>query len=769
MSWSDLTRTLNRAPERVWPDGVLHHGVRVVILLLVTMAVSLLFPVTPLPDTPPVERGAVLEDEVVAEVPFPVYKTEEELVRERQDAAASVNPIFVYDSTAVDSMLADVDGFFVRIDSAVAPLPAAGAGGPAARDAAGDAMQARSRIRDLLSAYAIPPSDTDIDLLLDPELRGQLRRTVRNVILDELPRGVAMSGDLEEAAGQRIRILGGGQERIIRPDSVWDNTHFYDRSRFHVPTTAPQGYEQLQRLILVRFMVASLRPDWEATERARDRARAAVNPIKAEIQQGQRVVPAREPVTEADVERFRAYRQELERLGRTGEGRRGLRSLGGFMFNLLLLTLFGVLLYFYRGEVYRNLRHVGVITLLALTLVGVAAFIASYNAPIIVLIPIAFPALVVATLWDGRLALHLSLILAILLTGQTPFLGIVALLALFTGGAVASLSVRVVRRRAQTWGFIALIAGGYLVVGVILAMLRGWHVDELGTFALWGAVNAVASAFAAMGFMPILEGFTRITTDQTLLELADANRPLLRRLSMEAPGTYAHSINVANLAEAAAGAIGANALLTRVGVYYHDVGKIARPHYFIENQPSGRNPHDKLKPATSAQRVREHVLEGVKLAEEAKLPECVRAFILEHHGTQSISFFFDQAKEADPDADLDPIDFAYPGPRPQSRETAIVMLADSVESAARVLPDPTPENISDLVDRIVKAKIDARQLDETPLTLSDLARIKEQFVNVLTGMYHQRIDYPPAKEPEPEGPAAEHAEGIQRDVPVETR
>jgi membrane-associated HD superfamily phosphohydrolase len=167
--------------------------------------------------------------------------------------------------------------------------------------------------------------------------------------------------------------------------------------------------------------------------------------------------------------------------------------------------------------------------------------------------------------------------------------------------------------------------------------------------------------------------------------------------------------------------------------------------------------------------VREHVLEGVKLAEEANLPECVVAFITEHHGTQSISFFYDQALEADPDAELDPSDFAYPGPKPQSKETAIVMLADSVESAARVLPDPTPESITELVDRIVQAKIDARQLDETPLTLEELARIKEQFVNVLTGMYHQRIDYPPVKEQEGEPEKRGHVEGVRPDVPAGTR
>jgi putative nucleotidyltransferase with HDIG domain len=407
---------------------------------------------------------------------------------------------------------------------------------------------------------------------------------------------------------------------------------------------------------------------------------------------------------------------------------------------------------------------------LILALVGIASMVAAYDQTA-ALIPIAFPALVVAMLWDGRLALNLSLIMAILLTGQPAFLGMASLLTLVTAGAVASLAVRVVRRRAEIWGFIALIAGSYVVVSVVLGMLRSWSIVDIAVNSGWGAVSAVACAFAAMGFLPVLESFTRITTDQTLLELADVNRPLLRRLSMEAPGTYAHSISVANLAEAATGAIDGNALLTRVGVYYHDVGKMARPHYFIENQPSGRNPHDKLKPAMSAQVIRGHVTEGLRMADEAKLPDCVRAFIAEHHGTQTISFFYDQAREADPDAELDPADFRYPGPRPQSPETAIVMLADSVESAARVLPDPTPENIRELVDRIVRGKMDAGQLDETPLTLLELTRIKEQFVSVLTGMYHQRIDYPPARDRGGDGPgtagsdqAPDTAEALQKTV-----
>jgi cyclic-di-AMP phosphodiesterase PgpH len=245
-----------------------------------------------------------------------------------------------------------------------------------------------------------------------------------------------------------------------------------------------------------------------------------------------------------------------------------------------------------------------------------------------------------------------------------------------------------------------------------------------------------------MGFLPLFEAWTRITTDQTLLELADLNRPLLKRLSLEASGSYAHSINVANLSEAAARGIGANALLARVGSYYHDVGKMATPQYFVENQARGRNPHDRLDPAMSAAIVRAHVIEGMRMADQAKLPDIVKDFIPEHHGTQPIGFFYEQAKKQNPEAELDVADFSYAGPAPRSRETAIVMLADSVESATKALQDPTEERIRALVDRIVESKIDQGQFDETPLTLAEIATIKRHFVSVLSGMYHHRVDYP---------------------------
>jgi putative nucleotidyltransferase with HDIG domain len=375
------------------------------------------------------------------------------------------------------------------------------------------------------------------------------------------------------------------------------------------------------------------------------------------------------------------------------------------------------------------------------------------------LLPITFLALTIAALWDSRQALMLTVIIAAMTAIQPPFQDHSVLAVTLLGGSAGAFSVRAITRRAQTWVVIGMITVAYAVTLLGLGLVARSPAIEVLSSIGYAAINATASAILAMGFLPLWEWYTRITTAQSLLEWADPNRPLLKRLSLEAPGTYAHSINVANLSEAAANAVGANGLLCRVGAYYHDVGKVLKPQFFIENQPGGRNPHDKLKPATSAGIVREHVTEGLRLAREAKVPRVVEPFITEHHGTQLIGFFYQKAVEEAGDGPVpDPGPFTYPGPRPQSRETAILMIADSVESATKVLQDPSPDRVKTLVEGLVQSKLEQDQFADAPITLADLETVKGTLVKVVSGMYHHRIDYPQTKHLTDAGPAAAGAE-----------
>lgn len=444
---------------------------------------------------------------------------------------------------------------------------------------------------------------------------------------------------------------------------------------------------------------------------------------------------------------------------------------GSVLLNAILLGIFGLLLYFFRPRIYHNFRWILLQALLIAVFFGAGALVDRYVLPV-ELLPVAFVTLTVAVLWDGRIALFLALVLGTLAAAQPPFAEPSAWMPVLVAGAAAALSVRVVRRRAQTWVFIALIVMAYGAILAALGLALQREPGEVASSIGWAGVNTIASAILAMGFLPLFEWLTRITTDQTLLEWADPNRSLLKRLSLEAPGTYAHTINVANLAEAAANAVGANGLLCRVGVYYHDVGKMVKPQYFIENQLAGRNPHDKLKPETSAAIVREHVTEGVRLAQEEKVPELLVDFIREHHGTQRVSFFSDRAQDAGGRIVPDDREFRYPGPKPRSRETAIVMLADSVESATRAMKDPTPDRISQLIDNLVETRLHDGQLDDAPITLQEIGEAKRQFRKVLGGMYHHRIDYPgtrhlteapgePEKDPETGGESETRGEDVE--------
>lgn len=273
----------------------------------------------------------------------------------------------------------------------------------------------------------------------------------------------------------------------------------------------------------------------------------------------------------------------------------------------------------------------------------------------------------------------------------------------------------------------------YFAIAIVVAVLIPGRTGDF-----------VTAFFVAIGSLLVYRAkrWRRIPDHLRWLAWTDLNKPLLRRLSLEAPGTYAHTIAMANLTEAACEAIGADGLLGRVGAYYHDIGKLRKPQHFVENQPRGRNPHDKLKPATSASIIRAHVRDGIELAKENGVPRPIRAFIAEHHGTLPIAYFLAKARERDDSANA--AEFTYPGPIPQSAETAVCMLADAAEATTRSLADPTPSAIRAAVESTIAARIREGQLADAPITIRQLGIACEQFVRILTGMYHGRIEYPPA-------------------------
>jgi len=418
-------------------------------------------------------------------------------------------------------------------------------------------------------------------------------------------------------------------------------------------------------------------------------------------------------------------------------------TVGTFWVGTCVTLLFGVLLLLMRPEIYRSARHVVVFAAGFAAVAAVAGFLAREQDPRIELIPVALPVFLYAVLYDARIAAVAAMTLAVLVGSQPSLTGSEALAFCFVGGVASALAVRRIRSRGRAYGFVAIVAAIYAVAAAVSGLLSSDPVAHIAASAAMGAANAVVSAALAMLILPAAETFTRATTDLRLLELSDPNRPLLRRLAAEAPGTWAHSLALASLCEAACNDIGANGLLARVGCYYHDVGKLSHPSYFLENQPPGtRNPHEGMRPAESAALIRRHVEEGLALGHEYGLPEAVLAFIPEHHGTSEISYFAEKARDAEPDAVLPPEIFRYPGPNPRSAETAVVMIGDGVEAALRVLDEPTPATIDQAVGHLIRQRIEAGLLLEAPLTMRQIEFVRRAFVRHAAGMRHARIDYP---------------------------
>lgn len=357
-------------------------------------------------------------------------------------------------------------------------------------------------------------------------------------------------------------------------------------------------------------------------------------------------------------------------------------------------------------------------------------------------LPVAVGAVLLAVLFNARVAfagsLAISLLCALMVGMSLNFF-----LFAMVGGLVGVFGIPRVQDRSTFFkaGCWVSLANAYSLVA--FAFLEG-NFLEVPVEVLAGLANGVLTAVIASALLPALERLFETATDLRLLELSNMTNPLLRQLIMTAPGTYHHSIMVGTLSEAAAEAIGANSVLCRVGALYHDVGKIKKPAYFIENQPEALARHNELNPRMSSLIITSHVKEGIVMALEHRLPPAIVDLIPQHHGTRLVKYFFEKAKEAhDPDmGELDEGDYRYPGPKPQTREAAVLMLADAVEAAARTLNDPTPARIQGVVQRIINTIFIEGQLDECDLTLKDLHLIAKAFIRILTGMYHHRVDYP---------------------------
>jgi len=628
-------------------------------------------------------------------------------------------------------------------------------------------------LRQLESSFGVRINDTDLSELLtmaaEPGAAEWLTTLIERLYQRKLVGNLRMyERDLEH--GIRLRNVTTQQEMPADPNEKLAGPAEIQtvlRGEFRAAHLDADRSKALSSL-LTNLLRPSISYNQNETETRRQAAREAVQPILIQVKKGEIVVREGERVRADQVSRLSALRAQGSRdvlLNQTA----GL-ILGCFIL-LFIAHRYGQRnIRKYRME-NRDLLFLAGTLLSMLLVLKLGSFIATAVGSVFpyiepgayyYLLPFAAGAMVVRIILNSEVALIFSMVFAALcgfLFANNFELCLFALLSCLAGAHwVRQLTVRTSMYRAG-----ARLSMFNFTVIFAIHLVSGAAFDLGLLFELsFGLLGGLFAALLVSGVIPLVEAAFRYTTNLKLVELANMNNPLLRELMVLAPGTYHHSIIVGNLAEAAAETIGANPLLARVAAYYHDIGKAKKPLYFIENLSGGENKHDKLAPSMSALILMAHLKDGGDMAREQRLGEALVDVIRQHHGTSLMKFFYDRAKQRE-EREVDEHDYRYPGPKPQTREAALIMLADAVEAASRTLTDPTPARIQGMVQKIINNIFIDGQLDECELTLKDLHNIAKSFNRVLGGIFHHRIDYPePVTKERSEKGARKNAEDRDR-------
>lgn len=675
--------------------------------------------------------GQIAREEIVAPFDFDVLKPAEEVEEERNLAASGVVPVFELDESVQTEQRRRLGELLSRIYGIR------------------EGPESTRQKQEMLGQLGVALSETTRQLLADPVRAVVVEDNAREVLNALYERGVLRARGAAPSPEQTVMLLKGGEESMVRMRDFLPIDGIEDV----VQREANRSLNDRARAVAVRELVSSfirgnIVHNADETERRRLEAREAVSAYAGrDFKKDEVILQRGERITQEHVSIVRSMgikRNDLLQL-KTGPAR-FFPSLGRVLEALLLLGSLVIYLSVRRAGMLLDTRCRLLFMVLVVIVMAGAATVRGMPGASEYLVPIAILAMLASMLFDFEVA-AISTVFVVLLAGIYTGFGFPFVLVSLVAGIVAAHSVREVRHREDFY-----LSGIRVVVAYAVAILIADISNaDVGVATLtrcgWGGLNALVSMGVVIVTLPLFERGFKVTTDITLLELADMNKPLLRKMAMSSPGTYHHSIVVGNLAEAAAKAIGANGLLTRVASYYHDIGKLVAPGYFVENQ-QGLEPDDSkhtgLKPKVSSLVIRAHVKDGVELATKEGLPQPVIDVIREHHGTNVMEFFYNRAlEEAESPSDVSKSDYSYPGPRPRSKESAIIALADTVEARIRSIGDSvTQKRIEAEIEEVIEKRWHDRQLDDAELTLSDLRKIREAFFRVLVGMYHQRVRYP---------------------------
>ncbi len=465
-----------------------------------------------------------------------------------------------------------------------------------------------------------------------------------------------------------------------------------------------------------------------------------INPAMGMVQQGQNIILKGELVDNVKYQILLSLKSETEnRLG--SSGKRFFILLGYTLLVTICISMLMLFLYLFRRDIFHDNQKVSLLLLLMIIMAATYTWALKTGFFSLYLVPLCIMPVIIRTFFDTRLALYTHLMLILMLGFIAPN-GLEFVLMQMISGMVAIFSILNLRKRAQLF-----ISAGYILLAYSITYLTVSLIHEGSIVGVdfsvmpWFVGNALLTLFA-FPMIYVFEKLFGFISEVSLMELSDLNSPLLRELSLKAPGTFQHSLQVANLAEAATFAVGGNTLLVRTGALYHDIGKVDMPMYFIENQNTQVNPHDELMFEESARIIISHVIKGIEKARKNKLPEVIIDFIRTHHGTTMVQYFYQSFLKNYPEKIVDEDDFRYPGPMPFSKETAVLMMADSVEASSRSLKKVDADSISKLVDQIIENQNNQGQFANCDITYRDITKIKKIFKRMLMSIYHVRVEYP---------------------------
>ena len=738
----------------------------ILIFFGLSFAISLTFP-TGFSIRYSYQLNDIANEPIIAPFDFGILKTDQKLNKDLDEARNSVPFSFSRDQDFVDNQISIIDTFFIYLNDIYT-----------AHDLFISSQDSLYKYRyepefesfqssfiadsttyvtlysEFLNEYQFQIDKAQWDQLLginesltEPLNLELFKNQIKQICLNRWAEGI-IDEPLENIFSTDISIVQGGELVIAPTKNYNDIESAWKKNREEVNQVYDNELDIKSILsyeLINEFTKPNILYDKDLTESRQKERLDKVSRFQGTVLANELIVDTNNRITESVLLKLKSLQLESERrLGYEKAADKFREYLGAFFVVSILLFLLFSFFYIYRNEYFKEPKLLLLIGLLMYLIVFSSWIIVSYQLPVYI-IPIAMFSILLTVLLDTTVSLISSTILILLvslLIGNDLDFAIIQFFISF----IAILSVRKLRKRRQIIATMITLVFCSLFVFFSVMLFKGidfldYNYSTVGYLAL----SSFLCPILAFGLVPLFESFFGITTDLSLIELLDYDQPLLKKLMEDAPGTHTHSVKVGTLAESCANAIGARALLCRVGSYYHDIGKIKKPEYYAENQ-TGENKHDSITPHMSAKILKQHVTDGLVLADEYGLPTIVKDFIETHHAKNRMEFFYKKALEND--SKVDENEFRYPGPKPSSKETGIVMLAEAIEAQANSLKNPTLEKFETMIDKAIRSRLEDGQLDECPLTMEDLQKIKGRrdgkhgLLPVLSGLYHSRPEYP---------------------------